>query len=80
MSVARFSPTSDVYVFPTGPGSTNYCCASCRLTADNSSYFSPSAQAMIAHLEEHLDAGHKVEDDVISELRYREKFYNRSKS
>ena len=75
MSVARFSPTSDVYVFPTGHGSTNYCCASCRLLEDNGSYFTVSAQAMVTHLKEHLVAGHKVEADVIPELLYREKLY-----
>jgi (2Fe-2S) ferredoxin len=42
-------------------------CVACRLD-DRATYQAFDKQAMKAHLEEHLEAGHKVPDTVFEDL------------
>lgn len=62
MSYCRFGE-ADVYVYLHVDG--HLCCCWCRLSDD---WEHPSTDAMIAHLREHIAAGHYVPDDVIPEL------------
>jgi hypothetical protein len=63
MSYCRFSH-ADVYVF-LAVGGYLECCA-CRL--DENNWTHASTDAMVAHLREHIAAGHVVPDDVIPAL------------
>lgn len=55
MSFARFSDTSDVYVFAHYQGFVQ--CCGCLLGDDWDHY---DCESLIAHLQEHVEAGHKV--------------------
>lgn len=57
---------SDVYVY-TDVGGWLACCA-CRITGMAGPWEHYSTDAMIAHLREHIAAGHAVPDDVIPAL------------
>lgn len=59
MSYARFSDHSDVYVYADVNGYV--ACCGCRL-GDQWDFH--SAEAIVAHLHEHDDAGHKVPSDL----------------
>jgi len=65
MAICRFSPQSDVFVSLSESGQVE-CCA-CRLNK-RATYATPLRQEMIAHLKEHLAAGHKVPPEAIVEL------------
>ena len=64
MAYARFGDNSDVYVYSTG---ADLICQRCCLGPEFSFYAETTA-AMIAHLEAHQAAGHKVPDDTIPRL------------
>ena len=72
MSYARFSSDSDVYVYASTAGGIE--CCRCRFIADT--HDTPRNDAvmvdedeMIAHLEKHRKAGHRVPDDAFEQLR-----------
>lgn len=65
MSYARFSEHSDVYVFATFGGYVE-CCA-CAFGGSACLY---SAPEVIAHMQEHVDAGHKVPVRLLDEDQY----------
>lgn len=74
MAYSRFG-TSDLYVFlangPDGPdGPPVLECCGCILTAfrDRPAQFG-STEEMVAHVQEHIAAGHDVPDDLIDDLR-----------
>jgi hypothetical protein len=64
MSYCRFSNDCDVYIFPSGDGI--HCCA-CQL-GDDTVIVETSAE-MLAHVEMHLAAGHRVPGYAIERLR-----------
>lgn len=64
MSYCRFSE-ADVYVFPDVRGYLS-CCGCWLDKRGNSAYY--STDDMIAHLREHIAAGHHVPDHVIPAL------------
>lgn len=70
MSYARFGPDSDVYVFQTC-GLLLACC-DCRLREIEATIpwasFSTAREAL-DHLKRHIDAGHKVPDYTIEEIK-----------
>jgi hypothetical protein len=66
MSYCRFSDESDVYVYSDVGGWLS--CCSCALVDDSQQWRHFSTDAMIAHLREHIAAGHDVPDDVILAL------------
>jgi hypothetical protein len=57
MAVARFSDTSDVYVYYSTAGGID--CCGCRLSERRTLNLANEV-AMIAHLEAHVIAGHQV--------------------
>lgn len=68
MSYARLGPDSDVYVYPDSGGFV--CCFGCLLAGDTSgddalSTDLHSAEAAAAHMQAHVDAGHKVRADLL---------------
>jgi hypothetical protein len=65
MSYARHSEDSDVYVFLSITGHLE--CCSCPLMPGH--FRADSTQAMLAHLQAHLEAGHKVPRDTLFALR-----------
>lgn len=66
MSYARFGAGgSDVYVYADCGGYIN-CCGCCLYSDGFRAY---STDEMIAHLNEHRDAGHTVLDDTYGGLR-----------
>jgi hypothetical protein len=66
MSYCRQSSTSDLYIYcfndddPKNPG---FDCSSCPFTAKDELFY--GVEAIINHIQRHIDAGHKVENDVI---------------
>jgi hypothetical protein len=62
VSYCRFSE-ADVYVYCHVGG--YLCCCACSLSDD---WEHDSTDAMVAHLREHIAAGHFVPDDVIPAL------------
>jgi hypothetical protein len=64
VSYARFGKDSDVYVFLSVEGPLE-CCA-CALEPESECF--DSTDAMLAHLREHVDAGHKVPDRTFARL------------
>lgn len=66
MSYARFGQESDVYVFSDGD---RLHCVWCRLCRAFESAVYAEYPDMIAHLEEHRAAGHKVPDYALERLR-----------
>ncbi len=68
MSVCRWSDESDVYVYYSVYRGVD--CCSCRL--GNAKTFNAGDEPeMIAHLEQHQAAGHRVPPDAFEELRLR---------
>jgi hypothetical protein len=65
MAYARFSRSSDVYVYEEA-GSV--VCLRCQLGHALETR-TPTRSAMIRHLEAHLNAGHKVPAGAFDELR-----------
>jgi hypothetical protein len=57
---------SDVYVFLSVGGFLE--CCSCRLLTDWQSFSAAATAAMLAHLREHIAAGHVVPPDTISAI------------
>ena len=66
MSYCRFSDSSDVYVYASVNGGLE--CCTCALHDEGCPNFQ-TAQAMIAHLEEHQRSGHQVPDHAFDRLR-----------
>jgi hypothetical protein len=66
MSFARLSHDSDVYVYDTDNG---FECCFCRLDPDGDIKFTKTAKQMVAHLEEHRKAGHRVPNYCMDELK-----------
>jgi hypothetical protein len=69
VSFARWSNTSDVYVYLDVGGS--FTCCGCSLLEDEEGDFSAhlfTTADMIEHLTEHVRAGHKVPDYCIARL------------
>ena len=62
MSLCRFSPDSDVYVYSTGDDV--YTCCGCRLGQDTNF----SRQGMLRHLKLHIANGDQVPDYAIKTL------------
>lgn len=68
MSYARFSDDSSVYVFLAVNGHLE-CCACLFAGGFGGGYCAYSTQAMLDHLQEHIDAGHDVPDSCIERLK-----------
>ena len=67
MSYCRFND-GDVYVYESVLGS--FVCDLCRLQEKwGVSFYSRTRSGMIAHLEEHIEAGHHVPECAIKRLR-----------
>ena len=66
MSYCRFGE-GDVYVYESILGT--FVCDRCKLEAGGFMYESKSRSGMIAHLEEHIEAGHDVPAGAIERLR-----------
>ena len=64
MSYCRFGD-GDVYVYESILGT--FVCDRCKLTAGD--FMSGTRSGMIAHLEEHIEAGHDVPAYAIERLR-----------
>jgi hypothetical protein len=64
MSYCRWSERSNVYVYDDVSGGTT--CCGCAL--NRGSLNVATHAEMVAHLREHIAAGHLVPDDVIPEL------------
>ncbi len=69
MAICRFGDDSDVYVFHNVHGGIE--CCGCRLS-DASEFNARTEAAMIAHLEQHKTAGHKVPLEAFEELAHPE--------
>ena len=72
MSYARFAEDSDVYVYASAGGGIE--CARCRFITDTKEPPRNNAvmvdeDEMIAHLEKHRRAGHRVPNDAFDRLR-----------
>ncbi len=65
MAVCRFDANSDVYVYYDVNG--GICCCGCQLN-DREIVLLKDEQEMIAHLERHRQAGHRVPDEALQEL------------
>jgi hypothetical protein len=65
MAYARFSRSSDIYVYQE---EGDLVCLSCQLGPEFE-IRTLTRSAMIRHLEAHLKAGHKVPADAFEELR-----------
>lgn len=65
MSYARFSANSDVYVYPDVGGYV--ACCGCIL-GGQWDYHSP--EAIVTHMQEHVNAGHKVPADLLDPSLY----------
>ena len=75
MSVVRFGPDSEVYVFETAsappefdPSRATWECCGCTLPeaqAENGYWWTQDEATMRAHLLRHRDAGHRVPDRAI---------------
>lgn len=66
MSVCRFSE-GDVYVFYNLDGVIE--CCSCQLTEERRTFKARDEETMIAHLDEHISAGHTVPAEAFDRLR-----------
>lgn len=67
MSYCRFWDTSDIYLYRSVGGGIE-CCA-CLFRPDGGSERMPFFDEAIAHVQKHIDAGHRVEAHVIPALR-----------
>lgn len=70
MAYARFSPDSDVYVFPAvWDGIECFVCCVCDLQPDEKPDFRcQGAHKMLEHLQAHQDAGQQVTNQAITRL------------
>lgn len=66
MSVARWSDKSDVYVFE---GQNGWECHLCHLNGGKH-HIEQTISGMIAHMQAHRDAGHKIPDEALSPESY----------
>jgi len=67
MSYVRFGEEgSDVYVYSHAYG--GFVCDMCRLEEENWTFVAMSRSGMIAHLREHIAAGHVVPECAIERL------------
>ena len=66
VAYARFGPRCDIYVFLTG-NPAYLACLRCPLPGPFE-FEARSTVAMVAHIREHIAAGHAVPDDVIPRL------------
>lgn len=68
MSYARFGPSSGVYVYVDIAG--YFSCCACRLrdTDDYGNFTCRTTGEIVAHLHEHIDAGHAVPAYTIPSL------------
>lgn len=64
MSYVRLGPDSDLYIYEAAEG---FVCQWCALRTEGDTVTVTAAE-MIAHVREHVDAGHKVKDYVIQAL------------
>lgn len=70
MSYCRWGPDSDVYVYPAGHGNRDLIvCCGCALRGDDDDDVAETPQQMIAHLDRHVAAGHKVPEAAFERLR-----------
>jgi len=72
VSYARFTAESDVYVYASAAGGIE--CCRCRFIADaqgppRGNAVMVDEDEMIAHLEKHRRAGHRVPDNAFEQLR-----------
>ena len=65
MSFARFSDTSDLYVYQSR---SDYICCACCLTASDSGWSCETAEQMIEHVQQHQEAGHLVSVHTLPSL------------
>ena len=66
MSYVRFSSVSDVYVYQDIDFGLR--CCGCKLRTSLGSWDTRSRRAMVEHLAEHIEKGHKVPTDVCETL------------
>lgn len=66
MALCRFGSDSDVYVYYSTEGGIE--CCGCRLGSAKMVNVVTEAE-MIAHLEEHRRAGHRVPSEALEDLR-----------
>lgn len=66
MSFARFSETSDVYVFSTVTGGVE--CCGCALVPNSPAFY--SFEALAEHLREHEAAGHTIPAHLLDPETY----------
>jgi len=71
MAIARFGENSDVFVVYADGGQIE--CSACRLNG-RGTYRTNDRNAMVEHLEDHVDAGHKVPPDAFADLTRRPKW------
>jgi hypothetical protein len=70
MAYCRFTRHSDVYVYEDVLGGLTCCGCTLRgVDRLGQDFNCPTRGGMIAHLEEHRAAGHKVEEDTCQDLR-----------
>ena len=62
MSYCRWGDDSDLYIFGDGDG---WACCNCSIAVD--AYFGTLAE-LKAHVQLHIDAGHKVPDYVMDRI------------
>jgi hypothetical protein len=68
VSYCRFGDDSDVYLYP---GDGDWECCGCRISVgDDGRTRLESLPAVLAHLEAHRAAGHKVPDHAFSRVRH----------
>jgi hypothetical protein len=64
MSYCRFGPESDLYVYLDCAG--YLCCCACQLDGHPTAF--QTTEALIDHVREHIQIGHKVPPDLIDKL------------
>lgn len=72
MSYARFSSSSDVYVFPERRGRDGaivFTCCWCALRGDGHDAHMRDRDGLVAHLAKHRRAGHRVPMSIYARLR-----------
>lgn len=67
MSFARFSDTSDLYVYESRHG---FICSACLIRDDGYAVITETAKEMTAHVREHQELGHKVAANTVPDLEY----------
>jgi len=69
LAICRFGDDSDVYVFYSIRGGLE--CCGCRLSA-SSEFIAGDEAEMIAHLEQHKTAGHRIPPEAFEDLTHPE--------